>query len=358
MDPLTHIVTGVTLSQFVPSPSRAEAALAGLFFAVLPDLDYVFIFHDRLSYLKHHRGFSHSLAALFLFALVVAGLGRLLGGPRWFRPLLIIGLLVLASHLFLDWITSYGTQLLNPFTRAKFSLDWLFIIDPYFTALLAVGALATLLSTGWGRTVGAACLGLAGVYILLCAFYHHQALNQARQVFRGTGGDTTTLAALPQPLSPRRWLLVAKSPGELRQAFVELPYWPVGAEVPAPTEVLVHYDPRTPPQAPPASYRQPSALKVYLWQAVPAPTAALGPKTSRILDTYLEFTRFPILVSNDHAPDGTTLTWVDLRFSVPGRTIPFVLQVHLDQNGHLAAWHVGGARVPTNKLSTPSPRSG
>ena len=69
MDPLTHVATGVALSQFVPSPSRGWAALAGFLFAILPDLDYVLAFNDRMSYLKHHRGFTHSLAALFIFVL-------------------------------------------------------------------------------------------------------------------------------------------------------------------------------------------------------------------------------------------------------------------------------------------------
>jgi inner membrane protein len=152
MDPVTHIVTGVALSQFVSAPSRAVAAAAGFLFAILPDLDYITSFNNRLSYLKHHRGFTHSVIALFLFVFLVAGLGRLVGGPRWFKPLLIIGFLVLASHLFLDWTTSYGTQLLSPISRGKLSLDWVFIIDPYLTALLAAGALAALISTGWGRT--------------------------------------------------------------------------------------------------------------------------------------------------------------------------------------------------------------
>jgi inner membrane protein len=121
----------------------------------LPDLDYVLIFQDRLSYLKHHRGFTHSLVAMAAVCLAGAGLARLVGGPRWVRPVFLIGFLVLASHLFLDWTTSYGTQLLNPFTRAKFSLDWVFIIDPYFTALLLVGAVAAFWSSGRARTVGA-----------------------------------------------------------------------------------------------------------------------------------------------------------------------------------------------------------
>ena len=358
MDPLTHVVTGVALSQFVPAPSRAWAAAAGFLFAILPDLDYLMTFNDRLSYLKHHRGFTHSLAALFLFVFLVAGAGRLLGGPRWFRPLLIIGFLVLISHLFLDWTTSYGTQLLNPFTRAKLSLDWVFIIDPYLTALVAAGALAALITAGWGRTAGAACLGLGAAYILLCGFYHHQALNLAQRVFSHTSGDNTKLAALPQPFSPRRWLLVAASPGEVRQAFVELPYWPRGGEVPPPLEIPVRQDPRTPPRVPPAAYRSPAELEVYLWQAAPLPTATLAPEYRRLLDTYLEFSRFPILVANDHVPGGVILTWLDLRFSVPGRAIPFVLQVDLDQSGHLVAWQIGVPRLPLYKPSPQNPHSG
>jgi inner membrane protein len=358
MDPLTHVATGIALSQFVPSPSRAWAALAGLFFAVLPDLDYVLIFNHRLSYLKHHRGFTHSVPALFLFALAVAGLGRLLGGPRWFRPLLVIGVLVLASHLFLDWTTSYGTQLLNPFTRAKFTLDWMFIIDPYLTALLALGALATLISAGWGRTLGAACLGLAGAYILLCGFYHHQALNLARQVFPETIGDRPTLAALPQPLSPRRWLLMAAAPGAIRQAFVELPYWPLGVQARARPEIPLSSDSQAPLRVPPATYRPPGDLEVFRWPAASSPATALDPEARRILATYLEFSRFPLLVANDPAAHGLTLTWLDLRFSVPGRTIPFVLQLQVDQGGHLAAWRLGGARLPLGKSSPAPPRPG
>lgn len=355
MDPLTHVVTGVALSQFVPAPHRAWAALAGFLFAVMPDLDYIMTFNGRLSYLKHHRGFTHSLVALFLFVFLAAGLGRLLGGPRWFRPLVLIGFLVLLSHLFLDWTTSYGTQLLYPFTRVKFSLDWLFIIDPYLTALLLPAAAAAFAAAGWARTLAALCLSLAGAYILLCAFYHHQALNLAARVYKVTSGENGRPAALPQPLSPRRWVLLAAGPGEVRQAFVELPYWPIGMEVPPAAKTPVRQVLDTRFQAPAAIYRRPEAVEVYLWQAAPTPAAADTPEVRRVLDTYLEFARFPILVANDHVADGITLSWLDLRFSVPGRAIPFVLQMNLDRDGRLTSWRLGAARLPLGTSETPGP---
>lgn len=358
MDPLTHVATGVAISQLVPSPSRGWAALAGFLFAILPDLDYVLRFTNPLAYLKHHRGFSHSLVALVLYVLVGATLGRLLGGPRWFRPLVIIGFLVLASHLFMDWTTSYGTQLLNPFTRAKFSLDWVFIIDPFLSALVAAAALMALWSAGWARTVGVTCLGLAGAYILLCGFYHHQALNLARQVFQRPAQVNAAIAALPQPFSPRRWLLMAATSTEIRQAFVELPYWPMGEVVPTPPVIPVRHLPRTLPRVPLAGYRPPKSLEVHLWQAAPSPAAILPAEERWFLDTYLEFSRFPLLLANDHDPSGITLTWLDLRFSIPGRGLPFVLEVHLDQTGRLAAWHLGGVRLPFGKSLFRSSRPG
>src|SRR4030042_639618 len=151
MDPITHVTTGLVLSQLLPLPSRWLGALAGVIFALLPDLDYFLVFQDRLAFIRHHRGFTHSLVAVPLFALLGAVVGRLLGGPRWFRPLFYLGLAVLASHLILDLATSYGTQIFNPLSRRKLSLDWIFIIDPYLTGILLFGAVAALLSAGWGR---------------------------------------------------------------------------------------------------------------------------------------------------------------------------------------------------------------
>ena len=155
MDPLTHVAAGALISQVLPGPSRVWSAVAGVAFALLPDIDYFLIYADRLAFIRDHRGFTHSLVALVLFALLGAGLGRLIGGPRWLRPLFFLGLAVLASHLLLDLATSYGTQILFPFSRKRFTLDWLFIIDPYLTGLLLVGYLTALCFAARSREFGA-----------------------------------------------------------------------------------------------------------------------------------------------------------------------------------------------------------
>ena len=341
MDPLTHAAAGVVLSQLVKSPSKWWAALAGALFAVLPDLDYFLIFWDRLAFIRYHRAFTHSLVALPLLALGGALLGRFLGGPRWFRPLFVIGLVVLTSHLLLDLATSYGTQLLSPFSRRRFSLDWVFIIDPYITALLAAGAIGALAFHRWGSRLGAGFLAATGMYILVCALYHHQALSLARQVFQNPNSQAQTVAALPQPFSCRRWQLIAARPGEVRQAFVQLPYAAALGEKIA----MGQTESVTVPQgqdhlAPTVAYQAPGHMTIQTWRQIPA----AGPyprETEKVLASYLEFARFPLLCRAQAHGGEQLLEWLDLRFSVPGRSFPFVLQLRLDAHGRLQHWLIG-----------------
>lgn len=349
MDPVTHLATGALIAQVLPGPSRFWTTLAGVGFALLPDIDYFLIYTDRLAFIREHRGFTHSLAALPLLALLGAGLGRALGGPRWFRPLFLLGLAVLASHLLLDLFTSYGTQVLLPFSRQRFSLDWLFIIDPYLTGLLLAGLVAALCSAAWGRQVGAFSLAAAGVYILWCASYHHQALNLAQKVFPQPAashqsskltaqGESWDVAALPQPFSCRRWQLIAATGREVQQAFVELPYL-AGGGFKTPPVTRRSVNPGS--QVPAGPYRSPDNLLVLVWTGLPAPDLAGRPEALAILEPYLEFARFPLLRREEARGDGQLLEWLDLRFSVPGRDFPFVLRLCLDAQGKVQDWRLG-----------------
>ena len=341
MDPLTHVASGVLLSQLIPAPSRWWAALAGVIFAVLPDLDFLLGWHDRFAYIRYHRAFTHSLLALPLWALLVALAGRILGGPKWFQPLLLLGLAVLTTHLLLDWATSYGTQLFSPLSRHKFALDWIFIIDPYFTFFLLAGALAALISPAWGRRAGEACLVGAAVYLLICGYYHHQALNLARQVFQKEAQAGATVAALPQPFSCRRWQLVAAGPKETKQTLVQLPFqaWRgVKGEI---KEVQPAVAIASCPRAPQGDYRPPRDLMVQDWREANAALPRFSPEAQHLLDLYLDFARFPILVRAEPQGGGLRLEWVDLRFTVPGRAFPFVLQLHLDREGRLLQGEIG-----------------
>ena len=366
MDPVTHAAAGALISQVLPGPARGWNLLAGVLLSLLPDIDYFLILVDRLAFIRHHRGFTHSLTALPLLALAGAAVGRALGGPRWFRPLFFLGLAVVASHLILDLATSYGTQILFPFSRQRFTLDWLFIIDPYLTALLLAGAGAAIWSVAWGRQVAILFLAAAGAYFLLCGGYHHQALLLARQVFpesrpaqescsppsRHTltlpgqvfpgfrGGDHCgpAPALFSPPLAARRRQLPG-SETELRAVTlsglpgIRNPSRGAGGDPPA-------------RQSPVAGCRRPitaprTDLQVQVWTGLPTPDLAGGPEAQDILNRYLEFARFPLLRRVELLENGQLLEWLDLRFSIPGRDFPFALQLRLDARGRMQHWRLG-----------------
>ena len=143
MDPLTHLATGVICSQLLPGavpvvgrPGRGHlrgAAGRGLFFHLLgppglyPLSSGLYPLPGGPAPLRPGRGarWAGSWAA-------PAGSSPCSSWGWWSWP----------SHLLLDLATSYGTQILSPFSRRRFTLDWIFIIDPYFTALLLAGAIS------------------------------------------------------------------------------------------------------------------------------------------------------------------------------------------------------------------------
>jgi len=339
MDPVTHVAAGITIVRLIPTPVRKWGILAGVAFALLPDVDFLLAFVDRLAFIRHHRGFTHSLAALGLFTFLGAWIGRRLGGARWFRPLILIGLSVLGSHLLLDLATSYGTRILTPFSREKFTLNWLFIIDPYLTLILLVGAFGAVLFPARERRLTALSLALAGVYMVLCGLYHHQALALGRRIL--TGPETVSVAALPQPFSCRRWHLLAVAPAEVRQTMVQLPLWgfltsPERVEI---TEQI--WKPGANPHAPPLPYQPPLHLLVHKWSAPALPLRGHAPETERLLHTFLEFARFPLLTDWQFRQDGLFVRMLDLRFTVPGRAFPYVLELSVAKDGRLLDWRLG-----------------
>ena len=66
-----------------------------------------------------------------------------------------------------------------------------------------------------------------------------------------------------------------------------------------------------------------------------------SPEAEAILAIYLDFARFPLLRRAESQEGEQLLEWLDLRFSIPGRAFPFVLQLRLDAQGRLRDWLIG-----------------
>jgi len=194
MDPLTHMVAGALVGQaFSPDePNRFAFGLVCAGAGVVADVDFVARKAEKAtSFLKLHRGFTHSLVALPIIGVCAAASGSLLfGAPFW--ALLVASMAAAATHLVLDIIMhATGLKIFWPSQR-KFALHLLVGLNPLtssarcgerslgvclrcsmhsavinpFVLLLWAGFLATLFLPTW-QAVSAAVLGAAGAYLLL-----------------------------------------------------------------------------------------------------------------------------------------------------------------------------------------------
>ncbi len=138
MDPLTQGVLGASLPQSVANKKHAAVAgLFGLLGGMAPDLDiFIRSNSDPLLFLEYHRQFTHSLLFIPLGSFICALILYVLLGRRWGLTLTRSWLyccLGYATHGLLDTCTSYGTQLLWPFSDRRIAWSIMPIVDPLYT---------------------------------------------------------------------------------------------------------------------------------------------------------------------------------------------------------------------------------
>ena len=145
MDSLTQAALGAAVGEAVLGKKIGnKAAILGAVAGTIPDLD-VFLtpFFTEFQKISIHRGYSHSILFCLLGALLFA---YVLSKVKWtkdvsYSKLWLFSFLALFTHVLLDAFTTYGTQLLLPFTDWRVSFDSISIIDPFYTIPLLIGVL-------------------------------------------------------------------------------------------------------------------------------------------------------------------------------------------------------------------------
>lgn len=220
MDTLTHALSGALLARATaPAAPRADQLslrsrmLAGFLAGAFPDSDVVIrLFGDTISYLNLHRGVTHSLPLLPLWALLLALLFvALWRGRHVWRAFYGVTLLALFIHVLGDIITVYGTKIFAPFSDYRAQLPAIFIIDPWFTGIIVAG----LLAAWWRRSRVPALLGLAVLagYVGMQTWQMHTARGVGMRYAAVQGVAAQEVNALPQPLSPLHWKVIVRDAG-------------------------------------------------------------------------------------------------------------------------------------------------
>lgn len=139
MDPVTHGLVGATCSQFFATKKTFQSAsFIGFVSALIADAD-VFLgsSNDPLLTLELHRQFTHSFVFIPFGALISALLlWWLVKKYLSFKTTYLMSLAGFATAGLMDVITSYGVQLLWPFSDQRFSLSMVSVFDPLFTLIL------------------------------------------------------------------------------------------------------------------------------------------------------------------------------------------------------------------------------
>ncbi|MEM1095441.1 MAG: metal-dependent hydrolase [Bacteroidota bacterium] len=145
MDSLTQIALGAAVGEATLGRRVGnKAPLWGAFFGTLPDLDILaYPFLDTVGELTFHRGPTHSLVFSFVMAPVLGwALARFhkkanVGWKQW----ALLAWACLFTHPLLDALTSYGTQLLWPFSGDNLAFNTISIIDLLYTVPLLTGVI-------------------------------------------------------------------------------------------------------------------------------------------------------------------------------------------------------------------------
>jgi len=185
MDPLSQGVLGATLPQsFSNNKNIVFVFFIGFLSGMFPDVDIFFRSnHDPLLFLEFHRQFTHSLIFIplggFIFTLIFYGLFFKLI-PFSFLKTWLFATLGYGTHGLLDACTSYGTQLLWPFSNVRISWNNISIIDPLFTIPVLVLLVLSLIKrkSFWSKIA----LGWALIYLIIGFIQNHRAEQVANEI--------------------------------------------------------------------------------------------------------------------------------------------------------------------------------
>lgn len=145
MDNFTHTLTGVLLGRTGLKRLTGRATAALVIASNLPDIDSFIAPLWGEPPLQAHRGFTHGIGGMVVLPFFTAAMillwERLRKGKIPVRPwaLLVVAAIGGLFHSLFDWLTSYGTRLLEPFSHRWFYGDAWFIVDPWIWVALIVG---------------------------------------------------------------------------------------------------------------------------------------------------------------------------------------------------------------------------
>jgi inner membrane protein len=309
MDTGTHFVMGIGLyglAHLDPSvtsnPDMLYATLLGTVIgSQAPDLDTLYRLKGNATYVRNHRGWTHSSPMIIIWPTIISLIISLFVPSSSFLTLWLWTCLAVFIHIFIDCFNTYGTQALRPFKRDWISLNIINIFDPVIFGLHLLGFLAWYFYQSSEGIIFAIVYGLIVLYVMWRAITHHRITELAKDE-TGLTGKYTVIPTYRL----RNWYLIVEMEdrvqmGEIRSRRLE---W---------TGTITTED------------------KNHL--------ATLKSKECSAIASFLSFTSYgyPQVVTRK---DGYIVKWLDVRY-YHKKQFPFIAVAHLNQNYDIIFSFVG-----------------
>jgi inner membrane protein len=205
-----------------PPRSLPRRIAAGFFACAAPDLDFVVGSAGSVAYIAQHRGITHSLILLPVWALLVSWiLAKILREPRGWRALYGITAMGIALHIAGDVITSYGTMVFAPFSNWRAAIGTTFIIDLWFSGIILAG-LAVSAFLPKQRLPAAAALASLCAYVGFQFIQKQHALELGELFAKEKGMQGARITAHPRPPTPFNWTVFVSDDNAHRFSHINL----------------------------------------------------------------------------------------------------------------------------------------
>ena len=231
MDSVTQIVLGAAVAETTLGHKVGRKAMVwGAVLGTLPDLDVLIRYANPVDNFTYHRSFSHSIFVLSLLTPLIVWLILKIHPQTheqrkgWFW----LVWLVLMTHILLDAMTIYGTQLFWPFWTTPVGLGSIFIIDPLYTVPMALGLLAVLwlrrseLAAATARKWLIFSIAISTTYLGWSAAAQAYLQQQVSSQLHQQGIDSRNTLVTPAPFNTLLWRFVTRVDGGYYEGMISL----------------------------------------------------------------------------------------------------------------------------------------
>lgn len=292
-----------TLDPVVSStPAMTQAVMLGAIIgSQAPDFDTILKLKNNATYIRNHRGITHSIPFLFIWpTLITLFLSLMLPISQPFH-LWLWTFLAVFLHVFVDIFNAYGTKALAPFQDRWIALGIINIFDPFIFATHIIGIIFWRFGTDPGFT-------FLWMYVFLIGYYLWRIRSQRLVYYdlKKRHPDATHIFISPT-FKWNSWHVVVRTQEKMHVAKVKK------------GEVIYH--------------------ETYPFEPIPDDPIINAARKDDNLHAFLSFSptyRWQV-TRESH---GYTVKFVDLRYRSKGH-YPFIAIVRLDEDKHILSSYTG-----------------